>query len=117
MTQHVRTAYRCTLLSAITGRDLRLATILAVSRKYFQKKSQKNPRYFWKKSQKLNFEKISKNRKSQKVSMKNHMNIVIERYELAGTKWEIKYLNIIFIYFFKSLQLFEFLELGALLEN
>ena len=49
--------------------------------------------------------------------MKNHMNIVIDRYELAETKWEIKYLNIIYIYFFKSLQLFEFLELGALLEN
>ena len=29
--------------------------------------------------------------------MKNHMNIVIDRYELAKTKWEIKYLNRIYI--------------------
>ena len=63
------------------------------------------------------FENFSKHEKSQKKSMKNHMNIVIDRYELAKTKWEIKYLNRIYIYFFKSLQLFEFLELGALLEN
>ena len=49
--------------------------------------------------------------------MKNHMNIVIDRYELAKTKWEIKYLNRIYIKKIKSLQLLEFLELGDLLEN
>ena len=32
--------------------------------------------------------------------MKNHMNIVIDRYELAETKWEIKYLNRIYIYIY-----------------